>query len=328
MARCRRDHRSPMRLEHGRLVRNFASLGHVWKVEGADHDAARGQRAGSHDHETAALAAACAMCQQQCRRRIIAGVHCRNHWRGMMSRSRAVAVIAVPIAVLLAANDARVQAGTQGASRSGVDLTALDRSANPCVDFYQFTCGGWLAKNPAPPDQPRYGRFEELQNRNNEILRDILEEAAKSTSNPQSKKIGDYYASCMGEDTIEAKGTAPLAPDFDRVEAIKSKADIPAVVGRMHTLGESGFFGFGSGPDFKDATHYILIYAQGGLGLPDRDYYLKDDPDTIKLRNEYEQHVARMLQLAGDSPQKAAAAAKAVTMIETTLAKAALDRVS
>ncbi len=249
-----------------------------------------------------------------------------------MSRSKALAVIAIPVAVVLAADDARLQAQQVTeqpmVSRSGVDLTALDRTANPCTDFYQFTCGGWMAKHPAPPDQPSYGRFSELQDRNNEILRDILEGAAKPTSNPDMKKVGDYYASCMAENAIDEKGTVPLAPDLRRVDAITTKTDIAAVIGHMHTLGESSFFGFGAAPDFKDATNYILIYAQGGLGLPDRDYYLKDDPDAVKLRTEYEQHVIRMLQLAGDTRQKAAAAAKAVMTIETTLAKAALDRVS
>jgi putative endopeptidase len=205
----------------------------------------------------------------------------------------------------------------------------MDRTANPCTDFYQFACGGWMAKHPIPPDQPRYGQFDELQNRNRDILRDILQEASKSSSaNPDMQKIGDYYASCMAEDTIETKGTAPLAPDLDRVAAIKAKTDIPAVVGHMHTLGESSFFGFGAAPDFKDASQYILIYTQGGLGLPDRDYYLKDDPNTLKTRTQYEQHVAKMLQLGGDAPETATAEAKAILKIETTLAQAALDRVS
>ena len=132
----------------------------------------------------------------------------------------------------------------------------------------------------------------------------------------------------MAETAIDAKGTAPLTPDLLRVAAIKDKADIPAVVGHMHTVGMSGFFGFGAAPDFKDATQYMLIFGQGGLGLPDRDYYLKDDADAAKLRAEYEQHVRRMLQLGGDTPAAAAAGAKKVLEIETTLAKNALDRVS
>ena len=158
-----------------------------------------------------------------------------------------------------------------------------------------------LFRSPTPPDHLRYGRFEELQERNNAILRDILDDAAKPTSAPELRKVGDYYASCMAETAIDAKGTAPLAPDLGSVAAIKDKAQIPAVVGHMHMVGMSGFFGFGAAPDFKDATQYMLIFAQGGLGLPDRDYYLKDDADATKLRGEYEQHVSRIRSCASSA---------------------------
>ena len=214
-------------------------------------------------------------------------------------------------------------------SRSGVDLGALDQNVSACDDFYKFACGGWMAKNPPPPDQPRYGRFDELQNRNNEILRDILENAAKGGStSPEVQKVGDYYVSCMAEAEIEKKGTAPLAADLARVEAINSKHDIPAVVGHMHTVGMTGFFGFGSAPDFKDASQYMLIYAQGGLGLPDRDYYFKDDANSVKIRDAYRAHVAKMLELGGANAAAASAGANTVMQIETALAKAALDRVA
>jgi putative endopeptidase len=251
----------------------------------------------------------------------------------MMTRTRAFALVALPIAALMTADNARVRAQEPVAqpmvSRSGIDLAALDKTADPCSDFYQFTCGAWIKNHPVPPDKPRYGRFDELQDRNNEILKDILENAAKpGAATPELKKIGDYYASCMAEPEIEAKGMTPLMPDITRVTAIKDKAEIPAVVGHMHTVGASGFFGFGAAPDFKDATQYMLIFAQGGMGLPDRDYYLKDDPNSVKLREEYEKHVAKMLQLGGDTTARAAAGAKAVMQIETALAKNALDRVS
>ncbi len=263
-----------------------------------------------------------------------------------MTRTRAFAVIVMPIAAMTIA-DARLRAQSferpsvaassvarqepvpaSMVSRSGVDLTALDKTVNPCDDFYKFACGGWIAAHPAPPDQPDYGRFEELQNRNNEILKDILENAAKSggSSSPEVQKVGDYYASCMGESAIETKGTAPLMADLRRVDAINAKADIPAVVGHMHVVGMSGFFGFGAAPDFKDATQYMLIFAQGGLGLPDRDYYFKTDAQSVKLREQYLQHVARMLELGGSTPAAAAAGAKAVMKIETDLASKALDR--
>jgi putative endopeptidase len=255
-----------------------------------------------------------------------------------MTRTRAFAVVVTPIAILWAASDARLRAQAPAQteqpmlSRSGIDLTSLDRGVNPCDDFYKFACGGWMAKHPAPPDQPRYGRFEELQNRNNEILKDILENAAKpgvaGSASPELVKVGDYYASCMAEADLEAKGARPLAPDLARVESIKAKTDIPAVVGFMHTAGMSGFFGFGAAPDFKDASQYMLIFAQGGLGLPDRDYYFKEDASSVKLRQQYEEHVSKMLQLGGATPAAGAAGAKIVMQIETTLAKSALDRVA
>src|SRR5438045_3228206 len=140
------------------------------------------------------------------------------------------------------------------------------------------------------------------------------------------RQIGDYYASCMDEATIESKQLQPLEPDLGRVAAIKTKSDIPAVVGHLHTTGVGPFFGFGAAPDFKDASQTIAVFGQGGLGLPDRDYYLKDDANSVKLREQYAQHVTRMLQLAGETPERAAAAAQAIVKIETTLASHALKR--
>ena len=250
----------------------------------------------------------------------------------MMTRTRAFALITLPIAVLMTADDARVRAqeplGQMMASRSGIDLTSMDQAADACGDFYQYACGGWIAKHPIPADRASYSRFSELQDRNNLILKDILENAAKPGSDADLRKIGDYYGSCMDESGIEAKGRAPVAADLSRVAAIKSKADIPAVVGHMHSVGGTGFFSFGAQPDFKDASQYMLIYAQGGMGLPERDYYLKDDETSVKLRKAYEQHVTKMLQLGGDTPAQAAAGAKATMAIETALAKGALDVVS
>jgi endothelin-converting enzyme/putative endopeptidase len=260
----------------------------------------------------------------------------------MMTRTRALSVAIVPVAILLAGLEPRLRAQQPApppvdqmmaqpmVSRSGIDVGSLDRSVSPCDDFYKFACGGWMARHPAPPDQPRYGRFEELQNRNNEILKDILENAARpgGGTSPELTKVGAYYASCMAETEIEAKGTAPLAPDLARIEAIKSKNDLPAVVGHMHTVGMTGFFGFGSAPDFKDATQYMLIFGQGGLGLPDRDYYFKEDASSVKLRQQYQEHVSKMLALGGAAPAAAEAGAKIVMQIETALAKSALDRVA
>jgi endothelin-converting enzyme/putative endopeptidase len=208
------------------------------------------------------------------------------------------------------------------------DLNAIDKSVDPCNDFYQFACGSWLKQNPIPPDQSTWGRFNELHERNQIILRNILEKqsADSANRNPNDQKIGDYYSSCMDEAGIEEKGTKPVQPMLDRIAALKDKSELPALIGNMHSAGINVLFAFGSEPDAKDSKMEIAGTDQGGLGLPDRDYYLKDDAKSAETRKQYEQHVANMFKLAGDSPDKAAAEAKTVLQVETTLAKASLDR--
>ena len=227
------------------------------------------------------------------------------------------------------------------ASASGLQLDALDRSADACTDFYQFACGSWVAKNPVPADRSSFGRFDELQERNNETLHKILEAAAAggdpSTSSGSSrassrddadaKKIGDYYASCMDEPAIDAKGAAPLDPLLKKIAALSSVNDLAPLVADLHTIGVNVFFQFGSQADFKDASVEMAIADQGGLGLPDRDYYFKDDAQSAALRTQYVDHVARMSALAG-APDQGRAAAQQVMTIETALAKSALDNVS
>jgi putative endopeptidase len=250
----------------------------------------------------------------------------------MTFRHQAFWTVAIPLATLILLADARVGAQEPGnqpaASGSGIDLAAMDRSADPCSDFYQFACGGWLAKHPILPDRGRYGRFEELQDRNYEILKSILEDAAKPDSSADLGKIGDYYSSCMDEAAIESKRLDPLEPELERVAAIKTKNDLPAVVGHLQTIGVVPFFSVGARPDFKDASQVIATFDIGTLGLPDRDYYLKDDAKSVQLRDQYAQHVTKMLQLAGDTPEHAAAGAKAIVQIETALARRALERVA
>jgi putative endopeptidase len=212
--------------------------------------------------------------------------------------------------------------------RFSVDM--LDKDIDPCNDFYAYACSKWSAKNPIPADRPGWGRFDELQQRGEYIVRDILEKAAAggASRSVSEQKIGDYYASCMDESAIEKAGTQPLQADFESIAKLKSKEDLPKEIVRLHSEGNDVLFGFDSGSDFKNASQIIAEVDQGGLGLPDRDYYFKDDPKSVELRKKYVEHVAKMFVLLGDDEAKAAAEAKVVADIETGLAKGALDQTS
>ena len=201
---------------------------------------------------------------------------------------------------------------------------------DPCTNFYAFACGNWMAKNPIPPDQASWGRFNDLHERNQAILRTILEKysADDPKRSPVEQKIGDYYSSCMDESAINSKGLAPLQPELERIAGLKSKAELAAEVARLHSMGVDSLFGFSSTQDAKDATQVIGEADQGGLGLPDRDYYLKTDAKTQETRQKYQQHVQKMLELLGEPAGNAAADTKTIMDIEAELAKVSMDRVS
>src|SRR5688572_12239792 len=205
----------------------------------------------------------------------------------------------------------------------GFDVNALDQSVNACTDFYQFSCGGWLARNPVPADRARWGRFDELAERNQIALRGILDKATASTADRQ---IGDYYTACMDEKGIEALGLKPVKATLDRIAGLTTRADLAGEVARLHSQGVEVLFGFGAQQDFKDATRVIAAVDQGGLGLPDRDYYLKSEPRFADVRKQYAPHIARMLELAGDKPAAATEAARQVLEIEIALARGSLER--
>jgi len=232
------------------------------------------------------------------------------------------------IATILLAGLAAAQASSDKKPIASFDINALDKTADPCVDFYQFSCGGWVKNNPIPPDQATWGRFSELFERNREALREILENAAKATQRtPNEQKIGDYYASCMDEGAINKKSITVLKEPFDRINSVKDKSDLTSLIAHMHSHGIDVFFQFGSGADFKNAKEVIAQADQGGISLPDRDYYLKDDAKSVELRKQFVEHVTNMFKLLGDAPGKAAAQANAIMSIETALAKGSMDRV-
>ena len=212
-----------------------------------------------------------------------------------------------------------------------LDTKFLDRSADPCVDFYKFACGSWNKLNPIPPDQARWDVYAKLTDENQRYLWGILDEAAKPAAGRTAvqQKIGDYFYACMDEAAVERAGAKPLQPRLDEIAALKSAAEIPALLARMHleSSGDSALFDFGSNQDFADSSRVIAFASAGGLGLPDRDYYVNPDAKSQEIRAKYLDHVAAMLQLLGESPQDARAGAQTVMDIETGLAKATLTRV-
>jgi predicted metalloendopeptidase len=209
------------------------------------------------------------------------------------------------------------------------DLNALDKTADPCEDFYQFACGNWRKNNPIPSDQSRWGRFGELAEYNRQIVHEILEKAADKNQkrDPVTQKIGDMYASCMDESAVNAKGSEPLQPELKRITQIKNKAELMQTIAWLHSMGVPALFGFGAQADLHNASMQIANVGQGGLGLPDRDYYLAKDPKSVETREKYLAHVANMFVLLGDKQETAQKEAQAVMDIETKLAEAAYERV-
>ena len=209
------------------------------------------------------------------------------------------------------------------------DLTAIDKTADPCTDFYQYACGNWVKSNPIPGDQVRWARsFSLLQERNLYLLWQELDSAATNPTSAMQKQYGNYFAACMNTDLVEQKGLKPLEPALQRIAALKDTHKLATLMGELAAEGSSApLFRFRVEQDDKDSSKQIASIDQGGLSLPDRDYYIVDNKRFEQIRKQYVEHVTKMFALAGDSPEEAAKEASAVLEIETALAQAAMSRV-
>ncbi len=208
------------------------------------------------------------------------------------------------------------------------DLSAIDKTVDPCTDFYKYACGNWVKNNPIPSDQVRWGRFNELAERNNYLLYADLKAAADAPKSALQKKYGDYFAACMNVDLADKLGAAPLKLQMAAIAGLNDKKQLAALVSELHNFYAVPVFYFlGVQQDQKDSSQQIATTMQGGLTLPDRDYYLTDDARSQKIREQYVEHVTKMFMLLGDSAEKAAAEAKDVMSVETALAKGSTSRV-
>ncbi len=217
-----------------------------------------------------------------------------------------------------------------------IDPASIDKSVDPCVDFYAYSCNGWIKSNPIPAVQAAWSVYSKLQEQNRANVRKILEAAAvpDTTRNVIDQKIGDYYASCMDERAIEAAGLEPLRANLKRIDDIATMEDLADFLARLHPqdlsiyFGQSALFSFDAEQDAKNSTETIAAVDQGGLGLPERDYYLKADTRSEQMRKDYAAHVQKMFQLLGNTPEAAAASAQVVVRIETALAKGEMTSVA
>ena len=218
-----------------------------------------------------------------------------------------------------------------GQNSPPIDPKNMDTSVKPGDDFFSYTNGAWIKRTEIPPEYSRWGAFNELIERNNDALHTIADKASKTQVDPklapEIQKVGDYYASGMDEQSIEAMRAKPLQEELDRIEAIKDRQDVLKEIAHLHSIGINAFFNFGSGQDAKDSSRDIAQAVQGGLGMPDRDYYTKQDADMKQKREKYIAHVTKMLTLLGEPAQKAAEDAKKIMALETKLAEASRTRV-
>src|SRR5450631_71543 len=246
---------------------------------------------------------------------------------GTMHRCRFVATAVLLVAGCTAVVSAQSpERSPAPATLKVFDATLVDKSVDPCQNFYKYSCNGWFQKNPLPKDQISYGRFTELSEINRGKLRAILDGTSVDTTTrtANEQKIGDEYASCMDVAAINAKGLKPFQPGLDSIAALKNKKDLPVLIGSLQRQGVDAFFGEGSNQSYADSSRVIAFFVAGGIGLPERDYYIRTDAKSIEQRKQYAQHVTNMFQLLGETPAAAARDAQTVLAIETRLAKASL----
>jgi putative endopeptidase len=234
----------------------------------------------------------------------------------------------VLVFLLLGLGSVVAQTSSSAKSAPGFSLDTIDKSVDPCVDFYQYACGNWIKQTEIPADQAMWNSFTELRDRNLDIERDILEKDAVGDANrdPIDQKIGDLYGSCMDEKAVEAKGITAVKPELEAVTAVSNKSDLMRELARLDMIGDGSLFNFYSQPDLHNAAQVIADIDQGGLTLPDRDYYIKDDQKMKDMRQHLVEYVTQLFDFAGQSPQQAAESAQSVLRIETALANASMDR--
>ncbi|MGO9649028.1 MAG: M13 family metallopeptidase [Terriglobales bacterium] len=247
--------------------------------------------------------------------------------------SRAISSIAILLLMMFSADSALVAQAASSSSEkkpellSGLDQRFIDAGADPCTDFFQYACGNFTKYYPIPNDRSGYGTGALVADRNEYILHTMLEKAAAGGADrtPNEQKIGDYYASCMDVDAINKKGLEPLQPELDRVAALKNQGELTSLLAHLQLINVNAFLGFGEQQDFKDATQQIAFVDQGGIGLPERDYYFRTGEAAEKTRKEYVRHIANMLKLMGEPESAAASDAQSIMQLETSLAKLSMD---
>ena len=247
----------------------------------------------------------------------------------MKTLHRTLPALAVILGILLALSAAVAQSGPAKAPAlpASLDKRFLDTTADPCVDFARYSCGNFPKVYPLPADQSGYGTGAVLFEHTEYALHSLLErvEADNSSRTPNEQKVGDFYATCMNTEAIQAAGLKPLQPELDRIAALSDKSQLTALLAHFQMINVNAFFSYGEQQDFKDARKQIANVDQGGLGLPERDYYLRTGDAADKTRKQYVEHVAAMLKLLGEPEAAAASNAQKIMQLETALAKVSMD---